>query len=44
LGLILCLFWEAYSAAEPFFRLRLFEKRTANAAYFCVFLQGLLVS
>ena len=43
-GLISCLFWEAYGATQPFFRLSLFRSRTSNAAYFCVFLQGLLVS
>ncbi|PMD31069.1 MFS general substrate transporter [Hyaloscypha variabilis F] len=41
-GLISCLFWEAYGATQPFFRLSLFRSRTSNAAYFCVFLQGLL--
>lgn len=44
LGLILCLFWEAHGATQPFFRLSLFRSRTSNAAYFCTFLQGLLVS
>jgi Fungal trichothecene efflux pump (TRI12) len=43
-GLIACLFWEAYGATQPFFRLSLFKSRTSNAAYFCTFLQGLLVS
>ncbi len=43
-GLVGCILWEAYGAALPFFRLSLFKSRSANAAYFGTFLQGLIVS
>jgi MFS family permease len=43
-GLVLALAWERFSAPKPFLRLSLFQTHSANAAYCCTVLQGLLVS
>jgi hypothetical protein len=43
-GLVLALLWERFSAPKPFLRLSLFQTRSANAAYCCTVLQGLVVS
>ena len=43
-GFVVTILWEIRGAKEPFFRLNLFGTMTANASFFCAFLQGLIVS
>lgn len=35
--------WETMGAKEPFLRLKIFKAVTSNVAFFCAFLQGLIV-
>ena len=40
---IATILWESKGATDPFLRLSLYKTATANAAFFCAFLQGLIV-
>jgi MFS family permease len=42
-GLVITILWETYGTQHPFLKLVIFHNITANAAFICTLLQGLIV-